>query len=103
MTTISWIDHRCSFAEELLLKVLLLPVVNVRSPDRIPGIPIIGSWTANDGAWYVQPAIEDDASVLASFQTYILKLSNSSLQRLLALYPLSDFTSLVVPEIKATA
>ena len=42
-------------------------------------------------------------SVLASFQTFILGLSQSSLQRLLSLYPLSDFTSLVRPNEEATA
>lgn len=33
--------------------------------------------------------------VIASFQTFVLSLSQSSLQHLLSLYPLSDFTSLV--------
>lgn len=55
----------------------------------------MGSWVTNDGAWYVQPSISDDASVLASFQTFVLGLSQSSLQHLLSLYPLSDFTHLV--------
>lgn len=66
------------------------------------GISIIGSWVANDGAWYAQPSIDDDTSVLQSFQTIVLGLSQSSLQRLLYLYPSSDFTYLVRNE-KATA
>lgn len=41
--------------------------------------------------------------MLATFQTYILGLSNTSLQRILTLYPLSDFESLVRPGEEATA
>ena len=58
---------------------------------------------ANDGAWYAQPTITDDASVLASFRTFVLGLSESSLQSLLRLYPESDFTHLVRPGEDATA
>ena len=75
----------------------------ISSPDHLPGIPLIGSWTANDGAWYVQPDISSSASVLASFQAYIHNLSQSSLQHILSLYPLSDFEPLVTSEVKATA
>lgn len=63
----------------------------------------MGSWVANDGAWYAQPSISDDASVLASFQTFVLGLSQPSLERLLSLYPLADFTQLVDEKVKATA
>ena len=69
----------------------------------LTGIPIIGSWVANDGAWYAQPSISDDASVLATFQTFIKGLSEPSLQRLLSLYTLGDFTRLVRSDEKATA
>ncbi len=41
--------------------------------------------------------------MLATFQTYILGLSKSSLQRILTLYPLSDFKPLVRPDEVATA
>lgn len=41
--------------------------------------------------------------MLATFQTYILGLSKSSLQRILTLYPLSDFEPLVRPGEVATA
>lgn len=41
--------------------------------------------------------------MLATFQTYILGLSKSSLQRILTLYPLSDFETLVRPDVDATA
>ncbi|KAL8797323.1 MAG: hypothetical protein Q9195_000477 [Heterodermia aff. obscurata] len=67
------------------------------------GISIIGSWVANDGAWYAPPSISDDASVLATFQTFIKGLSKPSLQRLLSLYPVSDFTRMVRPNETATA
>ena len=67
------------------------------------GIPLIASWVTNDGAWYAQSTITSDASVLASFQKYVIGLSPSSLNRLLALYPESDFTHLVRPSEKATS
>ena len=62
----------------------------------------MGSWVTNDGAWYAQPTISDDVSVLASFQTFVLGLSQSSLQRLLSLYPVSNFDYLVRPHEGAT-
>ena len=67
------------------------------------GIPIIASWVTNDGAWYAEPGITEDASVLASFQRYVIGLSENSLQRLLSLYPVLDFSQLVRPNEDATA
>lgn len=66
-------------------------------------IPMIASWVTNDGAWYVQPTVTSDASVLASFEQYIIGLSTPSLERLLSLYPESDFKYLVRPGEKATS
>ncbi|KAL6720891.1 hypothetical protein ACLMJK_002816 [Lecanora helva] len=79
------------------------PSLLLRKGAFVKGIPIIASWVANDGAWYAQPSLTDDASVLASFQTFILGLSKASLDRILSLYPLSDFTHLVRPNEEATA
>ena len=73
------------------------PSLLLRKGAFVKGIPLIGAWTANDGAWYAQPTISDDASVLASFETFVLGLSQSSLQRLLALYPLADFSHFALP------
>lgn len=67
------------------------------------GISLMASWVANDGAWYAQPSTSGGAAVLASFQTFVLGLKQSSLQRLLSLYPLSDFTYLVRSREEATA
>lgn len=78
------------------------PSVLLRKGAFVKGIPLIGSWVTNDGAWYAQPDIKDDISVLASFQTFVLGLSPSSLQTLLALYPVSDFAHLVRPSEVAT-
>lgn len=74
------------------------PSVLLRKGAFVKGIPLIGSWVANDGAWYVEPTINDDASVLASFQTFVLGLSPSSLQHLLDLYRLVDFNHLASPD-----
>lgn len=73
------------------------PSVLLRKGAFVKGISLIGSWVANDGAWYAQPTLSDDASVLASFETVVLGLSQSSSQRLLALYPLADFNYLARP------
>ena len=63
----------------------------------------MASFMANDGAWYAQATLEDDASVLSSFETYVHGLSQSSLQSILSLYPESDFTHMVQPNEEATA
>ena len=67
------------------------------------GLPIMASWMANDGAWYAQPTITDDSEVLASFQSFIKGLQPASLQHLLQLYPVDEFTQLVRPGEPATA
>ena len=66
-------------------------------------IPIIASWTANDGAWYPAPSTSSDEDVLASFSTFIVHLSKNARQKLLDLYPLSDFQSEVQPGDTVTA
>lgn len=66
-------------------------------------IPMIASWVTNDGAWYAQPTVTSDAAVLASFEQYIVGLSTPSLERLLSLYPESDFKFLVRPGERATS
>lgn len=104
MVTTSLTDPLYSFEEEPLRKVFprYCHHLDVPSSKIIAGIPLIASWTTNDGAWYAQPTINSDASVLASFQQYVLGLSPASLETLLALYPESDFTHLVRPGEKAT-
>ncbi|KAI4114398.1 MAG: hypothetical protein LQ338_008012, partial [Usnochroma carphineum] len=56
-----------------------------------PDLPLISSFTTNDGAWYAPPNLPTPASALATLQRHILSLSPSSLSRLLELYPLSSF------------
>ena len=63
----------------------------------------MASWVANEGAWYALPTLTNDASVLASFSAYVLGLSDTSKQKLLSLYPISDFTHLVRDDVEATA
>lgn len=75
----------------------------LRKGSVVPGLPILASWMANDGAWYTQPTITDDSEVLASFQSYIKGMQPASLQHLLQLYPVDDFTHLVRPGEPATA
>ena len=94
-----------NFAKGLLNYLHQLPPTLVQGldTDKYKDIPIIASWVANDGAWYAHPSITSDASVVASFLTFVLGLSPASLQHLLTLYPLSSFAHLVRPDQEATA
>ena len=69
----------------------------MRLTNRSTGIPIIGSWTANDGAFYAENDISSSDQVIASITKYIKNISQKSLQKLLDLYPLDSFNFLVRP------
>lgn len=61
----------------------------------VKGVPIIASWVTNDGAWYALPTTATDEEVLSSFGLWLTGLSESTQQRLLELYPLEDFQSMI--------
>ncbi|KAL9069593.1 MAG: hypothetical protein Q9157_006105 [Trypethelium eluteriae] len=67
------------------------PSKQLRNGQYVKNIPIIASWTSNDGAWYPLPSIDDDQSVVSSFEKYIVGFTDASLKKLLQLYPLSEF------------
>ncbi|KAI9040016.1 alpha/beta-hydrolase [Aspergillus affinis] len=67
----------------------------VRAGKFAKGIPMIGSWVTNDGAWYASPLASTDEDVLDSFGRWLFNLSNSTKQRLLKLYPREDFEHMV--------
>ncbi|PLB55452.1 alpha/beta-hydrolase [Aspergillus steynii IBT 23096] len=67
----------------------------MRAGKFVKGIPVIGSWVTNDGAWYASPHTSTDEDVLASFGRWLVGLSNSTKQRLLELYPREDFEHMV--------
>lgn len=62
----------------------------IREGKVVKGIPIIAAWVTNDGAWYAPPTTATDDDVLGSFGLW-LTLSSSTKNRLLELYPVSDF------------
>ncbi|KAJ5504748.1 Carboxylesterase type B [Penicillium fimorum] len=62
------------------------------------GIPLIASWVTNDGAWYALPTTGTDDEVLGSFGLWLHKLSQSTKEKLLHLYPLEDFEHMIKPE-----
>ncbi|KAJ5822856.1 Carboxylesterase type B [Penicillium robsamsonii] len=62
------------------------------------GIPLIASWVTNDGAWYAPPTTATDDEVLGSFGLWLHKLSQSTKEKLLHLYPLEDFEHMIKPE-----
>ncbi|KAJ5441398.1 Carboxylesterase type B [Penicillium cf. griseofulvum] len=62
------------------------------------GIPLIASWVTNDGAWYALPTTATDDEVLGSFGLWLHKLSESTKEKLLHLYPLEDFAHMIKAE-----
>ncbi|KAI1652711.1 alpha/beta-hydrolase [Daldinia decipiens] len=62
------------------------------------GIPVIASWVANEGAWYPPPTTSTDEDVLANFGLWLTGHSESTKAKLLELYPVEDFESMVRPE-----
>jgi carboxylesterase type B len=70
----------------------------VRAGKIAKGIPILASWVTNDGAWYPSPTVSSDEEVLASFGLWLQGLSASTNQKLLDLYPVKDFESMVRPD-----
>ena len=67
------------------------------------GVPTIGSYTANDGAFYAESDLETDDDVTGTVTKYVVNISKQSLSKLLELYPEDEFTSLPHPGEKATA
>ncbi|ETS78995.1 hypothetical protein PFICI_08848 [Pestalotiopsis fici W106-1] len=70
----------------------------IRARKVVKGVPIIASWTTNDGAWYPRPTTSTDEEVLSSFSLWLIGLSESTKQKLLGLYPLKDFKAMVRPD-----
>ncbi|KAL4939576.1 hypothetical protein BDV06DRAFT_224896 [Aspergillus oleicola] len=71
------------------------PSTLTRSGKFVHGIPLIGSWVTNDGAWYAPPTTVTDEDVLSSFGLWLHGLSERVKTGLLDLYPLSDFEHMV--------
>ncbi|KAL7622116.1 hypothetical protein AAE478_007618 [Parahypoxylon ruwenzoriense] len=70
----------------------------IRAGKFSKGVPVIASWVSNEGAWYPPPSTSTDEEVLASFGRWLTGLSESTKVKLLELYPLEDFESLVRPD-----
>lgn len=62
----------------------------IREGKVVKNIPTIAAWVTNDGAWYAPPTTATDEDVISSF-TLWLTLSQSTIKKLLELYPVSDF------------
>ena len=71
----------------------------LRQGKFVQNIPMIASWVSNDGAWYAPPTTVSDEEVIASFTTWLFNLSNSTLSKLLDLYPLNDFLHMVRQDV----
>ncbi|PYI02705.1 lipase [Aspergillus sclerotiicarbonarius CBS 121057] len=63
----------------------------LRAGNFVKDVPIIASWVTNDGAWYAPPPTSTNEEVLGSFGLWLSKLSPSTNENLLQLYPVADF------------
>ncbi|KAI1079502.1 lipase [Whalleya microplaca] len=70
----------------------------IRAGKFTKGIPIISSWVSNDGAWYAPPTISTDDAVLGTFGLWLSGLSKPTKSKLLELYSIQDFESMVRPD-----
>ncbi|KAH8779952.1 Alpha/Beta hydrolase protein [Diaporthe sp. PMI_573] len=62
----------------------------IREGKVVKNIAAITAWVTNDGAWYTPPTTATDDDVISSF-TVSLTLTQSTINKLLELYPVSDF------------
>ncbi|KAI1135034.1 alpha/beta-hydrolase [Hypoxylon sp. FL0543] len=67
----------------------------LRAGKFAKGVPAIISWVSNEGAWYAAPTISTDEEVLGTFGLWLTGHSESTKAKLLELYPLEDFESMV--------
>ncbi|KAI1205860.1 alpha/beta-hydrolase [Annulohypoxylon truncatum] len=74
------------------------PTELMRAGKFSKGVPIVASWVANEGAWYIPPTTSTDEEVLASFGLWLTGHSESTKAKLLELYPLADFEGMVRPD-----
>ena len=66
----------------------------------LAGISVMASWTADDGSQFVPTSVNSEATVVAFFSGFY---SNSTLDRLLSLYPVEDFEAQVIKNSTITA
>jgi carboxylesterase type B len=71
----------------------------VRAGKVAKEISVIASWVTNEGAWYAAPTAATDEEVLASFGLWLTNMSEATKSKLLELYPVDDFASMVQPNI----
>ena len=65
---------------------------HISTPSNcVTGIPVIASWTANDGAWYAPPTTAGDEAIGSSFAAFAVNLKPETLRHLVSLYPASTF------------
>lgn len=67
-------------------------------------VPLLATWTADDGSLSADTATADDAGVIKTFAPYFPNLSTEAASKILSLYPLSEFEATArASDPKATA
>ena len=67
----------------------------MRAGKFVKGVSLLASWTANEGAWYALPSTIHDEEIMNGLRLWIPRLSAATGHRLLELYPLPRFESMV--------
>jgi carboxylesterase type B len=57
-------------------------------------VPVLASWTADDGSLSADPNTLDEAEVINTFAPYFPNLSDAMTSKILSLYPTSDFDAM---------
>ncbi|KAI9784744.1 MAG: hypothetical protein M1835_003506 [Candelina submexicana] len=65
----------------------------LREGRFLKNIPLLATWTADDGSLSADPATTDDAKVIETFRPYLRHPSSLITSTILSLYPTSDFES----------
>jgi carboxylesterase type B len=61
-------------------------------------ISVVNGWTTDDGSLFTPTTVTDDSTVTAFLITNFPGFTTSTIARILALYPVSDFESEVLPD-----
>ncbi|KAI9711925.1 MAG: hypothetical protein M1812_007079 [Candelaria pacifica] len=59
----------------------------------LKNIPLLGTWTADDGSLSADSGTTDDSQVVDTFAAYLRNASTAITSKILSLYPASDFES----------
>ncbi|KAF7979255.1 hypothetical protein HWV62_42926 [Athelia sp. TMB] len=78
------------------------PSVLVKTGQFARDVSVIVGWNADDSSFFTSPTISTDADVAAALHQ-LAALKNSTIARILDMYPVAEFTGAVLPNDTVTA